>query len=97
MMESIVFKKAGEADISAVKGVTRKAFTNYAKEIRREDSVAALHETDEAILSDILHKHVYICRVDGETAGAPMGRPPVSAQCAPAGRQPRPTTPIRRN
>jgi ribosomal protein S18 acetylase RimI-like enzyme len=69
-MESIVFKKAGEADVAAVKGVTRKAFTNYAKEIRREDSVAALHETDDAILSDIRSKHVYLCEVDGEVAGA---------------------------
>jgi len=70
MMESIVFKKASEEDVSAVKAVTRKAFTRYAKEIRKEDSVAALHETDEQILSDIRTKHVYICEVDGEVAGA---------------------------
>lgn len=70
MMESIVFKKAGEADVAVIKSVTRKAFTDYAKEIRKEDSVAALHETDAQILSDIRRKHVYICEVDGEVAGA---------------------------
>jgi predicted N-acetyltransferase YhbS len=70
MMESIVFAKAGPGDVAAVKAVTRKAFTQYAKELHKEEHVAALHETDEAILSDILNKHVYVCRVDGETVGA---------------------------
>ena len=69
-MESILFKKAGEADVAVIKSVTRKAFENYAKEIRKEDSVAALHETDAQILSDIRSKHVYICEVDGAVAGA---------------------------
>lgn len=70
MMESIVFLKAGPEDVAAVKAVTRKAFIRYAKELHKEEHVAALHETDEAILSDVLNKHVYICRVDGEAAGA---------------------------
>jgi predicted N-acetyltransferase YhbS len=70
MMESIVFAKAGPEDVSDVRTVTRKAFTQYAKELRKEENVAALHETDEAILSDIQNKHVYLCRVDGEVVGA---------------------------
>jgi len=69
-MESIVFAKAGPGDLADVKAVTRKAFTQYAKELRKEENVAALHETDEAILRDIVNKHVYICRVDGEAVGA---------------------------
>lgn len=69
-MESIVFQRATADDLDAVKSVTRKAFTQYAKELRREENVAALHETDEAILSDIRSKHVYICRVDDEVVGA---------------------------
>jgi GNAT superfamily N-acetyltransferase len=69
-MESIIFKKAAPSDMGEIKRVTRKAFTDYAKEIRREGNVEALHETDEAILGDIERKHVYICEVDGETAGA---------------------------
>ena len=70
MMESIIFKKATAADVAVIKRVTRKAFTGYAKEIRKADKVAALHETDAQILSDIQKKHVYICEVDGEVAGA---------------------------
>jgi ribosomal protein S18 acetylase RimI-like enzyme len=70
MMESIVFKKAAQSDVSAIKGVTRKAFESYAKEIRKEDNVAALHETDTQILFDIQNKHVYLCEVDGDVAGA---------------------------
>lgn len=70
MMESIIFKKAEAGDLVDIKRVTRKAFTDYAREIRREENVAALHETDEAILSDIREKHVYLCEVDGEVAGS---------------------------
>ncbi len=70
MMESILFKKAAEPDLTSVKSVTRKAFKGYAKEIRKEDNVAALHETDAQILFDIKNKHVYLCEVDGAVAGA---------------------------
>jgi GNAT superfamily N-acetyltransferase len=69
-MESIVFKKAGENDAADVRSVTRKAFMNYAREIRREENVAALHESDEDIRRDINDKHVYLCEVDGKVAGA---------------------------
>ena len=69
-MESIVFTRATPEDLADVRAVTRKAFTQYAKELRKEENVAALHETDDAILSDIVNKHVYICRVDGEVVGA---------------------------
>ena len=69
-MDSIVFKKATEKDVAEVKCITHKAFTHYAKEIRKEDSVDALSETDAQILSDIRHKNVYLCEVDGETVGA---------------------------
>ncbi len=69
-MESIIFKKAEEKDTAVIKSVTRKAFLGYAQEIRKQDQVAALHETDAHILSDIRNKHVYICEVDGQVAGA---------------------------
>jgi ribosomal protein S18 acetylase RimI-like enzyme len=69
-MESIIFKKASADDLEEIKRITRKAFTNYAKEVRHEENIDALHETDEAILTDIEHKHVYLCELDGETAGA---------------------------
>ncbi|MDD5018654.1 MAG: GNAT family N-acetyltransferase [Eubacteriales bacterium] len=69
-MESIVFKKATGNDLAEIKHITRKAFRHYAKEIRKEDSVAALFETDTEILRDIKTKHVYLCEVDGEAVGA---------------------------
>ena len=69
-MESIVFKKATKQDVPAIKAITRKAFERYAQEIRKAEQVEALHETDNEILFDVQHKHVYLCEVDGETAGA---------------------------
>ena len=70
MMDSIVFKKATPQDAPEIARVTKKAFTEYAREIRRDENVAALHETTEEILNDIRSKHVYLCIVDGVTAGA---------------------------
>lgn len=70
MMESIVFKRALEKDAAAIKRLTRKAFSGYAREIGKKNKVAALHETSAQILSDIAKKHVFICEVDGEAAGA---------------------------
>lgn len=69
-MDSIEFKKAGVGDIPAVQAVTRKAFTAYAHQIRKQDSVAALKETPDDIAADIAGKHVYLCTLDGETVGA---------------------------
>ena len=69
-MESIIFKKAAGQDVGEIKRITQKAFQHYAKEIRKEDSVAALHETDAMIRHDIQSKHVYLCEVDGETVGS---------------------------
>ena len=69
-MESIVFKKATLEDVPAIEAVTKKAFAAYAKEIRKQDSVAALKETRCEILADIQKKHVIVCELDGEIAGA---------------------------
>ena len=69
-MESIIFTKAAENDVAEIRRITRKAFRHYAKEIRKEDKVAALSETDAQILNDIRHKNVFLCAVDGETVGA---------------------------
>lgn len=69
-MESILFKKAVASEAEEVQSVTKKAFTAYASEIRKEGHVDALNETIEDIISDIEHKHVYICLLDEETAGA---------------------------
>lgn len=70
LMESIVFRKADETDAAAVRRITLLAFTGYAQQIRKPGRVAALRETAADILSDIRGKHVYICEVDGQAAGA---------------------------
>lgn len=70
MMDSIVFKRANINDVEKIKNITVKAFTNYAKEIHKEDHVDALFETDDEISHDIVSKHVYLCEVDGDTVGA---------------------------
>lgn len=62
--------KAAPKDAADIQYVTRKAFAAYAKEIRKQDSVQALRETIEEILDDIENKHVYLCILDGEIAGA---------------------------
>lgn len=69
-MDTIEFKKAGPGDAGQIRSVTRKAFITYARDIRKEGHVQALDETLADIRSDIEAKHVYICLLDGETAGA---------------------------
>lgn len=69
-MDSIVFKKAGVDDAKEVQNVTRKAFLAYAHEIRKQGHVDALNETLDDIISDVENKHVYLCLLDGETAGS---------------------------
>lgn len=69
-MDNIVFKKAAPQDAAEIQQVTRKAFAAYAKEIRKQDSVQALRETINEIIDDINNKHVYLCLLDGETAGS---------------------------
>lgn len=70
LMESIIFKKADKDDIADIMRVTKKSFTIYAQTIKKEDKVDALKETEADVLSDIENKHVYICKVDGETVGS---------------------------
>ncbi len=53
-----------------MQNVTRKAFVAYASEIRKQGHVDALLETLDDILADIQNKHVYLCLLDGQTAGA---------------------------
>jgi len=69
-MESIVFKKAAPEDVADIDAITKKAFNAYAKEIRKQDAVAALKETQREILTDVQQKHVYLCELDGQVVGA---------------------------
>jgi predicted N-acetyltransferase YhbS len=70
-METIVLKKAVDSDAKDIMAVTKKAFTQYAEAIHKEEGqIAALKETEADIIRDIHNKHVYICRLDGETVGS---------------------------
>lgn len=69
-MDSIIFKKALVSDAEQILQVTKKAFIAYAKEIRKEGHVDALSETLDDIIADIQSKHVYLCLLDNQLAGA---------------------------
>ena len=66
MMDQILLVKATEADAPEVLDVTKRAFDLYAREIRKRESVKALYETLDDVLSDIRGKNVYVARIDGE-------------------------------
>lgn len=70
MMDQILLVKATEADAKDVLEITKRAFDLYAKEIRKRESVAALYETLDDVLSDIRSKNVYIAKIDGEIVGS---------------------------
>lgn len=70
MMDQILLVKATEQDAPEVLEVTKRAFDLYAKEIRKRESVAALYETLDDVLSDIRNKNVYVARIDGEMVGS---------------------------
>ena len=92
MMDQILLVKATDADAQEVLEITKRAFDLYAKEIRKRESVAALYETLDDVLSDIHHKNVYLARIDGEivgsvrfellTDGIPRRRTLASAACS---------------
>jgi len=70
MMDQILLVKATEADAPEVLDVTKRAFDLYAREIRKRESVKALYETLDDVLSDIRGKNVYVARIDGEMVGS---------------------------
>lgn len=70
MMDQILLVKATEADAPEVLDITKRAFDLYAREIRKRESVKALYETLDDVLSDIRGKNVYVARIDGEMVGS---------------------------
>ena len=69
-MEIIRLSRAQEQDAQGVLELTKEAFELYAREVRKKESIAALHETLDDVLRDIREKNVYVCTVDGELMGA---------------------------
>ena len=70
MMDQITLVRAKDSDAPEVLAITKRAFDLYAKEIRKRESVAALYETLDDVLSDIHRKNVYVARIDGEMVGS---------------------------
>lgn len=70
MMDQILLVKATEKDAPEVLEITKRAFDLYANEIRKRESVAALYEKLEDVVSDIKNKNVYTARIDGEMVGS---------------------------
>lgn len=69
-MDQILLQRAAVSDAKDIQHLTRLAFERYAKEVRRPQNVAALHESMDDVLADIRDKHVYIVRLDGEPVGS---------------------------
>lgn len=69
-MEQILLLRATEQDAPDVLDITRQAFDLYAQEVRKRESIAALYETLDDVISDIKNKYVYIAKIDGETVGS---------------------------
>ena len=70
MMDQITLVKATDADAQEILDITRLAFDLYAQEIRKRESVAALYETIDDVLSDIHNKNVIVARIDDEMVGS---------------------------
>jgi len=69
-MEQILLKRAKKEDAPDILRITKRAFDLYAREIRKRESIAALFETLEDVLSDIKNKYVYVAKMDGVTIGS---------------------------
>jgi len=75
-VEQITLTKAAQRDAEEILSITKEAFNLYANEVRRRESIDALFETLDDVISDIKNKHVYVAKIDGEVVGcvrfAPM-------------------------
>lgn len=69
-MDQILLQQATPEDAEDILALTRLAFERYAREVRRPQNVAALHETLDDVLEDIRTKYVYVVRLDGDTVGS---------------------------
>lgn len=69
-MEKIILRKAKKEDAPRVLQITKEAFTLYANEVRKRESIKALFETLEDVQRDIEEKYVYVCELDGEIIGS---------------------------
>lgn len=69
-MEQILLKRAKKEDAPDILRITKRAFDVYAQEVRKRESIAALYETLDDVLSDIQNKYVYVAKLDGDIVGS---------------------------
>ena len=69
-MEKIVLRRARLEDAPTILKITKEAFTRYAQEVRKQESIQALFETLEDVERDIQEKYVYVCEMDGQILGS---------------------------
>lgn len=69
-MEQILLTRAKPQDASQIERITKESFSLYAKEVNTEANIAALHESVDDVLSDIINKYVYTAKIDGRIIGS---------------------------
>jgi len=69
-MEQISLVKATENDAKDILRITKLSFDLYANEVRKRESVEALYETLNDVLSDISNINVYVAKIDGKVVGS---------------------------
>ncbi|MBD5559739.1 MAG: GNAT family N-acetyltransferase [Clostridia bacterium] len=69
-MEQILLRRAEDSDAPAILDITKAAFDEYARQVRKRESIQALYETLEDVRQDIHEKNVFVMRIDGQLAGS---------------------------
>lgn len=67
---TLIIRKAGQEDISAIHQITMEAFEKYAADLGLPETVSALKENEESILKDMASKTILIAILDGVPVGS---------------------------
>lgn len=69
-MEQILLTRASAEDAPEILAITKLAFDEYARQVRKRESIRALYETLGDVERDIREKNVFTLRMDGELVGS---------------------------
>lgn len=69
-MEQILLQRASYEDAPEILSITKLAFDEYARQVRKRESIQALYETLADVERDIREKNVYTLKMDGELVGS---------------------------
>ncbi|MGI6160879.1 MAG: GNAT family N-acetyltransferase [Christensenellales bacterium] len=70
MKHRVQIRRAVEADANAIADITAEAFEKYALDLGSRETVCALYEKKDDIISDINTKYVYIGFLNGTPVGS---------------------------